>query len=73
MKELRKQKEDLATDANKEAETMRNTLIAAEAGGVVSDRRGDALRFNKAQPVTKGAIVAGPRLHQEIINKSDAH
>ena len=48
-------------------------LIVAEAGGVVSDRRGDALRFNKAQPLTKGAIVAGPNLHREIINKSDAH
>ena len=48
-------------------------LIAAEAGGVVSDRRGETLRFNKARPTTKGAVVAGPRLHNDIMQQSDAH
>ena len=48
-------------------------LIAAEAGGVVSDRRGEALRFNKARPITKGAVVAAPRLHYDIMIQSDAH
>ena len=48
-------------------------LIAAEAGGVVSDRRGEALRFNKSRPITKGAVVAGPRLHYGIMTHSDAH
>ena len=48
-------------------------LIAAEAGGVVSDRSGHSLRFNKILPITKGAVVAGPRLHHEIMNRSDAH
>ena len=48
-------------------------LIVAEAGGVVSDRRGEALQFNKALPNTKGAVVAGPRLHQNIMNQLDAH
>ena len=48
-------------------------LIAAEAGGVVSDRSGEALRFNKTLPITKGVVVAGPRLHHEIMKRSDAH
>ena len=48
-------------------------LIAAEAGGVVTDRSGDVIRFNKAHPMTKGAIVAGPSLHRDIIDQSDAH
>jgi myo-inositol-1(or 4)-monophosphatase len=48
-------------------------LIASEAGGVVSDRVGAALIFNQACPMTKGAIVAGPSLHRDIIALSDAN
>tara|TARA_B100001057_G_scaffold210647_1_gene211184 strand:- start:161 stop:943 length:783 start_codon:yes stop_codon:yes gene_type:complete len=48
-------------------------LIAAEAGGVVSDRWGKTLQFNKAFPMTEGAIVAGPLLHRDIIDKSNTH
>lgn len=44
------------------------TLIVAEAGGRVTDRRGQPLRFNNQTPKTDG-VVAGPgALQAELLN-----
>lgn len=44
-------------------------LIAAEAGALVSDRRGQTLKFNNPVPQLDGVISAGARLHQDLIAK----
>lgn len=43
------------------------TLIAAEAGAVVTTREGDAPVFNRELPRLPGVIVAGQALHEEIL------
>lgn len=42
-------------------------LIAARAGAVVSDGRGQSLRFNAALPVADGVIVAASGLHAALM------
>ena len=42
-------------------------LILQEAGGVITDRAGDKLRFNNAQPRLNGVVAGNPALHHEII------
>ncbi|MEM6825704.1 MAG: 3'(2'),5'-bisphosphate nucleotidase CysQ [Pseudomonadota bacterium] len=44
-------------------------LIAAEAGAVVSDGCGAALRFNNPHPTTQGILVAGAALHQKLADR----
>ncbi len=41
--------------------------IAEVAGAVVSDRRGDPLRFNQRRPLHEGLIVASPPLHRRLL------
>lgn len=43
------------------------TLIAAEAGAVVTTRDGDAPVFNRELPRLPGVVVAGQALHAEIL------
>lgn len=43
------------------------TLIAAEAGAVVTDRRGHALAFNSPAGKAPGVLTAGPALHAELL------
>jgi myo-inositol-1(or 4)-monophosphatase len=38
-------------------------LLLREAGAVISDRRGGALRFNNPQPQVAGVLAANPALH----------
>lgn len=42
------------------------TLIAAEAGVSVTDRKNVPLIFNRPDPASEGVIAANPALHQEI-------
>ncbi len=42
-------------------------LLIAEAGGVVSDGCGSALRFDTDSPHSDGVIAAGPALHAELM------
>lgn len=42
-------------------------LIAARAGARVSDRHGQDLRFNAADPRSAGVLVASPDLHADLI------
>jgi len=42
-------------------------LIAARAGAVVSDRHGQALRFNAPDPRSAGVVVASPALHGDFV------
>jgi len=39
------------------------SLIVEEAGGVVTDKTGAALRFNNAHPALNGVIAATPGVH----------
>lgn len=41
-------------------------LIAECAGAVVTDRRGAALAFNRAEPLVDGMLVAGQTVHQGL-------
>ena len=42
-------------------------LIAERAGAAVTDRRGRPMRFNSPGAAVDGLVVAGPRLHGQII------
>ncbi|MEZ5911209.1 MAG: 3'(2'),5'-bisphosphate nucleotidase CysQ [Paracoccaceae bacterium] len=44
-------------------------LIAAMAGAAVSDRHGDALRFNAARPQAPGVLTAPPALHAAFLSR----
>ncbi|MBC9246274.1 3'(2'),5'-bisphosphate nucleotidase CysQ [Paracoccus sp. 11-3] len=44
------------------------SLIAERAGAIATDRNGGAMRFNSPKAMVDGLIVAGPRLHGEILD-----
>ena len=44
-------------------------LILSEAGATVTDRHGDALRFNNTVPQTAGIVGASAHLHTEIASR----
>jgi myo-inositol-1(or 4)-monophosphatase len=44
-------------------------LIAREAGAVVTERNGDAPRYNRPQPLLAGLVAAAPHLHAAIIGR----
>ncbi|MBK1634239.1 inositol monophosphatase family protein [Rhodovulum adriaticum] len=50
-------------------DTAAGSLIAREAGASVTDRRGGALRFDTAHPVSAGVIAAPPALHGQIVTR----
>ncbi len=45
------------------------SLILAEAGARVTDRRGAPLRFNNPHPQTDGVLGANPRLHAALLDR----
>ncbi|MBU3029166.1 inositol monophosphatase family protein [Paracoccus marinaquae] len=47
------------------------SLIAERAGAAVSDRYGRRMRFNSQRGMVDGLIVAGPRLHGELLAALD--
>lgn len=47
------------------------SLILAEAGGTLTDRRGAALAFNQPQPIIHGLAAATPALHAEVLARLD--
>ncbi|WP_426169120.1 inositol monophosphatase family protein [Sandarakinorhabdus sp. DWP1-3-1] len=48
-----------------------SALILAEAGGVVTDRAGEPLAFNKPDPVLHGIAAATPALHGVVRDRLD--
>ena len=42
-------------------------LILREAGAVISDRTGQPLRFNNAEPLLNGVVTANPVLHSALL------
>jgi len=44
-------------------------LILREAGAVTSDRKGQPLRFNNAEPLLNGVVAARPALHAAVIDR----
>ena len=47
-------------------------LIAGQAGAVVTDQHGAALRFNNPQPLVPGVVAGGPALHQRLVGHLEA-
>lgn len=47
-------------------------LILTEAGGVITDRAGERLRFNQPDPVIVGVTAATPGLHNECRRRLNA-
>jgi len=45
------------------------SLIVAEAGGRITDRRGAMLRFNRPTPQLDGVVAGPPRLQEEILRR----
>ncbi|TVS03561.1 MAG: 3'(2'),5'-bisphosphate nucleotidase CysQ [Rhodobacteraceae bacterium] len=50
-------------------DSVAGTLLIAEAGGVVSDGSGAALRFDTPEPRSAGVIAAGPVMHAELMRR----
>lgn len=46
-------------------------LIAREAGAVVSDQTGGALRFNNPQPLQNGLLVSSAPIHRHLVAQRD--
>jgi myo-inositol-1(or 4)-monophosphatase len=46
-----------------------STLIAQEAGAVVTNRTGAPLRFNTPEPVTAGVVAASANLHRALVDQ----
>ncbi|WP_424831670.1 inositol monophosphatase family protein [Ruegeria sp.] len=46
-------------------------LILREAGGLCTDRAGQALRFNNPHPRLNGVVAAGPDLHAQLYARLD--
>lgn len=44
-------------------------LILTESGGVISDRDGGPLRFNKPEPKLHGVVAAPRQLHGEVVRR----
>ncbi|MRU16181.1 3'(2'),5'-bisphosphate nucleotidase CysQ [Roseovarius sp. A21] len=44
-------------------------LILREAGAVTSDRKGNPLCFNNAEPLLNGVVTANPALHRAILSE----
>lgn len=42
-------------------------LIVSEAGGVITDRTGSALRFNNPHPTLNGVVAGGHSLHASLV------
>jgi myo-inositol-1(or 4)-monophosphatase len=47
-------------------------LIIAEAGGIVTDRDGHPLVFNRPDPKLRGVVAATPLLHAEVLRRVQA-
>jgi myo-inositol-1(or 4)-monophosphatase len=47
------------------------SLILAEAGGLLTDRHGAALAFNRPTPIIHGLAAATPALHGEVLHRLD--
>lgn len=47
-------------------------LILTEAGGTITDRAGQALRYNQPDPVIVGVVAASPALHGECRRRLNA-
>ena len=57
----------LATASKNDWDLAAGHLILAEAGGVVSDAGGGALRYNRSQAWQKGFVASAPGLHAALI------
>ncbi len=48
------------------------TLLLREAGGVITDRHGAPLGFNKPDPAIRGIVAAPAALHGEVVRRVEA-
>lgn len=47
------------------------SLILSEAGGLLTDRHGQTLRFNQPTPIIQGLAAATPALHAQVLHRLD--
>lgn len=47
-------------------------LILGEAGGTVTDREGNTLRYNRPEPHIRGLVGATPALHADVLRRLNA-
>lgn len=57
---------------SRELDIAAAALLLTEAGGVISDRTGAPLRFNKPQPLFAGVVASTPAIHAEVLDRVDA-
>jgi myo-inositol-1(or 4)-monophosphatase len=61
----------LSLSAKSEWDLAAGVLLVEEAGGTVTDHHGHALRFNRPVPRFPGLVAAPPRLHAELIERTN--
>jgi myo-inositol-1(or 4)-monophosphatase len=61
----------LSLSAKSEWDLAAGVLLVEEAGGTVTDHHGHALRFNRPVPRFPGLVAAPPRLHSELIERTN--
>jgi myo-inositol-1(or 4)-monophosphatase len=59
----------LALSAKHDWDLAAGDVIVREAGGLVTDHRGHALRYNGAVPVLPSLVCAGPALHALLLDR----
>ncbi len=59
----------LALSAKHDWDLAAGDLIVREAGGYVTNHRGETLRYNGAEPIQPSIVCAGPRLHGKLLEK----
>lgn len=59
----------LALSAKHDWDLAAGDIIVREAGGCVTNHRGEALHYNGAEPIQPSIVCAGPRLHRKLLEK----
>ena len=59
----------LSLNLKSEWDVAAGTLIAREAGAKVTNHQGEPLTFNHPEGHGHNLVCAGPRLHNEILNR----
>ena len=57
----------LALSAKRDWDLAAGDLIVHEAGGLVTDHRGQLMRYNGPRPIQRSFVAAGPRLHPLLL------
>jgi myo-inositol-1(or 4)-monophosphatase len=61
----------LSLSAKSEWDLAAGVLLLEEAGGTVTDHRGEGFRFNRPVPRFQSLVAAPPRLHAKLIERTN--